>query len=297
MKCPKCGYLGFEHVERCRNCGYEFALTAPSTDADLKLRDPASRAALGLSDLTLGPQAQVEQGADAPLRTRDGRLTTRSAGELPLFPKSGSDDFHVSPPPAPRPLAVRRATPEVRKARVERPSTPPTLDQAQPESEPKPPSVPLARPPVHVSRASLEVGEPASMALRAVAAGIDLTVLGAIDALVVYFTLRICGLTIADITLLPKLPLGAFLLVQNLGYLVAFTAGGQTLGKMATGLRVVPDTSGIRLDFSRAVVRSVVWALLAIPAGLGFMTALMSADQRGLHDRCAGTRVVRAGAA
>ena len=28
MKCPKCGYLGFEHVERCRNCGYDFSLTA-----------------------------------------------------------------------------------------------------------------------------------------------------------------------------------------------------------------------------------------------------------------------------
>ena len=24
MKCPKCGYLGFERVDRCRNCGYEF---------------------------------------------------------------------------------------------------------------------------------------------------------------------------------------------------------------------------------------------------------------------------------
>ena len=28
MKCPKCGYLGFEDMERCRNCGYDFSLTA-----------------------------------------------------------------------------------------------------------------------------------------------------------------------------------------------------------------------------------------------------------------------------
>ena len=26
MKCPKCGYLGFESGDRCRNCGYEFSL-------------------------------------------------------------------------------------------------------------------------------------------------------------------------------------------------------------------------------------------------------------------------------
>ncbi len=27
MKCPKCGYLGFERVDRCRNCGYDFSLS------------------------------------------------------------------------------------------------------------------------------------------------------------------------------------------------------------------------------------------------------------------------------
>ena len=32
MKCPTCGYIGFETTDRCRNCGYEFALatTAPA---------------------------------------------------------------------------------------------------------------------------------------------------------------------------------------------------------------------------------------------------------------------------
>ena len=57
--------------------------------------------------------------------------------------------------------------------------------------------------------------------------------------MVVYFTMQICGLTLLDFGLLPKGPLLAFLLVQNGGYLVAFTAGGQTLGKMAAGIRVV----------------------------------------------------------
>ena len=33
MKCPKCGYLGFEHVDRCRNCGYDFALAPMSMTA------------------------------------------------------------------------------------------------------------------------------------------------------------------------------------------------------------------------------------------------------------------------
>ena len=50
--------------------------------------------------------------------------------------------------------------------------------------------------------------------------------------------MQICGLTAADLDLLPKAPLLAFFFVQNGGYLVAFTAGGQTLGKMAMGIKV-----------------------------------------------------------
>ena len=28
MKCPKCSYLGFDTVDRCKNCGYDFSLVA-----------------------------------------------------------------------------------------------------------------------------------------------------------------------------------------------------------------------------------------------------------------------------
>ena len=75
---------------------------------------------------------------------------------------------------------------------------------------------------------------------------------------------------------------------------MAFTLGGQTLGKMAVGIKVVSDRADARLDLGRAVIRTLVWAVLAIPAGLGFLSALFSRDHRGLHDRFAGTRVVRA---
>ncbi len=37
MKCPKCGYLGFETTNRCRNCGYDFSLS-PATDPELTLQ-------------------------------------------------------------------------------------------------------------------------------------------------------------------------------------------------------------------------------------------------------------------
>ena len=84
--------------------------------------------------------------------------------------------------------------------------------------------------------------------------------------------------------------------MQNGGYLVSFTAGGQTLGKMAAGIKVVSAVPGATLDLGRALVRELLWFVLAIPAGLGFLSAAFSQDHRGLHDRFAGTRVVRASA-
>ena len=101
---------------------------------------------------------------------------------------------------------------------------------------------------------------------------IDLLILAVIDVAVIYFTMQICGLGVEDLAMLPKGPLLAFLLVQNGGYLVAFTAGGQTLGKMAAGIRVVPAASDAPLDLGRAFLRTLMWGVLAVPAGLGFLT-------------------------
>ncbi len=123
-----------------------------------------------------------------------------------------------------------------------------------------------------------------------------MVLLAAVDVAVVYFTMQIVGVTLNELTIVPKIPLIAFLIVQNVSYFVLFTAGGQTMGQMAVGIKVITDDSGVSPDLSSAMLRTVVWTMLAIPAGLGLTTALFSADHRGLHDRFSGTRVVRAGA-
>jgi len=138
-----------------------------------------------------------------------------------------------------------------------------------------------------------ETAEDAAVSARVIAVVIDLLILAVIDAIVIYFTMQISGITLDEINVLPKAPLLAFLFLQNGGYLVAFTAGGQTLGKMAAGIRVVPADADATLDVGRAFLRTLIWLVLAVPAGLGFLTAFLNRDRRGLHDRFAGTRVVR----
>lgn len=354
MKCPKCGYLGFERADRCRNCGHDFSLTESSALPELPIRTGEPTIA-PLEDLAL---------ADAPIR-RHARPGPDLAGELPLFgPSAGAASYAgagaanlpalddaplVRRPVAPRPpLAVRRPTPELPRRRPESPrlqsldldltpapaappgktssearaSSPrgssetaaPSSSGADPSTSRQPggpvadaASLPLTTGPISLGlgadralldRASVEPRAPDAIAAglfaRSIAAVIDIVILAGVDAVVVYFTMQICGLTVQELTILPKAPLIAFLTVQNGGYLVAFTVGGQTLGKMVARIKVVAAESRSRLDPGRALLRTLMWAVLALPAGLGFLTALLSADRRGLHDRLAGTRVVRA---
>lgn len=79
----------------------------------------------------------------------------------------------------------------------------------------------------------------------------------------------------------------------NLGVLPGLT--GLTIGKWATGLRILRN-DGTELGIGRAFLRNFVgYPLSAITLGLGFIIAALNARGRGLHDLIAGTIVVREG--
>lgn len=330
MKCPKCGYLGFEHVDRCRNCGYDFSFNVPATGAvpELSLRSE-SQAMNPLDDLSLVDAAMgaypsrtagtpdldrlfgVPDEVAEPVRTRVSAPPAASGAgreELPLFgPPIPDDEALITKASPPRtPLAVRRATPEANRLRTEvlRPpalelsldlEAEPTVALPREERTIQPPWKRAEREREHQDTPEAPAQD-AGVGARFLAVAIDLLILAAIDVVVIYFTTQICAISVDDLGLLPKGPLIAFLFVQNGGYLVAFTAGGQTLGKMVAGIRVVPNERDASLDLGHAFLRTLMWVVLAVPAGLGFLTALFSRDHRGLHDRFAGTRVVRASA-
>jgi len=127
---------------------------------------------------------------------------------------------------------------------------------------------------------------------RLAAAAIDHVLLAAIDLAVVYFTLRMTGLTMADLSMLPAAPLVAFLLLVTLSYFCAFTAvGGQTIGKMAMRIRVV-TAEDEHVDGALAAKRTLAGIASAATFGLGFLPALVGSDRRALHDRLTRTRVV-----
>ena len=128
------------------------------------------------------------------------------------------------------------------------------------------------------------------------AAFVDALILGAIGLVILYLTLQICGLPFSQMAAIPPAPFFSFLLLIAGGYLTLFVAAnGQTIGKMAAGLKVVPaDVESSRVSRGHSVLRSAASIVSALPAGLGFLPALFGADHRAIHDRLAATRVVKA---
>jgi uncharacterized RDD family membrane protein YckC len=218
---------------------------------------------------------------------------------LPLFKRAQEDDEPlIKMPAAPRaPLAVRR-TPDVPRLRA--------VPRPVPRSTPSPPALEFTedavgrvQAPIEPKRAPIDPVTPPRRAVEAIhpvarvgAAVIDTVILLGIDAAVIYFTVRMAGLSMDEWTSLPLAPMVTFLGLLTLSYLGAFTAvGGQTIGKMALGTCVV-DEHGKPVDPDRALRRTSATLLSFVLFGLGFVPALFG-DRRALHDRLAGTRVVR----
>jgi uncharacterized RDD family membrane protein YckC len=318
MKCPTCGYIGFEASDRCRNCGYDFGLNpAPPAAPDLSLRAGESEGALQELDIREPPAgtprptaprrnggptaAERQPDLDKVLQNLDRMIGEPAAPDLPLFDGGPvADDADLAPlvgatATPRRPLAVRRTTPDPARLRT-RPvrhqvPTPQALELPLPDQTE---AVGAGRvKPAPAPRPEETVLEGAPPALRVIAAGIDLLILGVIDLIVVYFTLRMCGLTTAEMSMLPPVPLGAFFLLLNGGYLAAFTAaGGQTIGKMAFGLKVVGH-GDLPVSGGLAVLRALGCLASVASLGLGFVPALLGEGGRAIQDRLADTRVVR----
>jgi uncharacterized RDD family membrane protein YckC len=359
MRCPKCHYLSFEPEARCRNCGYDLAISdddlvikvpgehddSEGPLADFDLRTPAipapfaplapvapaatrsSRAPLApLAPLaprapqasqtrpaappapTLGPihpvsAAEARSGVSVVPAPRAARPPSTTA-ELPLFmrglPEAGLEpDTPLVPFPAmPRaPLAVRRRSidPENDPVRADRSSIPDMA--AHIDSVWAPLATPLPVDPSPAEESRTDRVDHVGMLARAAAGTIDLCLLGGINFVVAWLTVRLCAVTLGQVLTLPIVPLVAFFLLVDVGYLFLFTATtGQTLGKMAAGIRVVaqgPDAGLEPLSVRQAIVRSFATVPSVVAFGAGFLPAI-GGEGLAVHDRLAHTRVVRA---
>lgn len=298
MRCPKCRYISFDNTDRCRNCGYEFALSEAAPPIDLPIHT-ADEPLGPLEDF--GTEDLPGDGARPP--GLPGRRDDKASPfDLPLFKERSIDDDRplVTSPAIPRqPLSVRKSSPpplRSPKGLAEDPVL--NLDALEPEAPPlrHVPWLPKTdlRPRAQVEAPPAPSGlDTAGLGARLVAGMADAVLLATICGGVVYITLRVCGLRFDQIGALPMAPLSGFLLLLVGGYFVLLTAaGGQTIGKMAAGIRVVPMGEGERVSLGESSLRTAGYLVSLLPAGLGLLPALIHPDRRALHDRLADTRVV-----
>lgn len=216
-----------------------------------------------------------------------GRGAVAAGGRGPLAAASGLPLFPVEAPGAVQrrrdggaPLGVRRATPAVPRLRV------PSSGRQRPRQLPLDPGAQASSSPPRTPAATVPA--------RLGAAFYDVALLLSLDVVVVVLTLRLAGLGWGGVDQLPAVPLLAFLLLLDTGYLTVLTAvGGQTFGKMALGIAVTTE-DGAAVPFPAALARTLGYLVSLLPLGLGFVWAAVDGGRRALHDRLAGTRVVAA---
>lgn len=314
MSCPACGTAVPGGQERCPGCG---AHVAPLTEGALA-PDPSARPRPEpLREIPGLKKKERTWKDDVRDRMRD-RKRRRGEGDLPLFRDGDADatsdgEVKDEEPRPPEPLVARPAEVALGSAPIEMGADEPDLplrpapvmtpapelrlagsDDVSPARvrAPEPPARDewtLGGEPATVPR---PVERPAYSGERARAAALDLALLTVMWAIVVYFASRAAHVDLMGLR--PAWPyLVGYLAFLGLTYAGYFTGTtGQTLGKIATGLRVV-DAGGRPPGYLRAFVRAGLGSLGVLAAGTGLIPMLLDPARRALHDRVLKTRVVK----
>jgi uncharacterized RDD family membrane protein YckC len=190
MKCPKCGYLGFETTDRCRNCQYDFSLAPFASEPELTLHGADRRHEAAPADFELPPIARQSDTLSATALDLDRLFgdpePPKAAPVVAREPDPEPEIMLVEPedePAAPlamaveefeqaatevvRPPAVMTAAERLERAPVERTEPPPAMamqmdapdidESALPFDDAPLVPPPAARPPLAVRRSTPEV--------------------------------------------------------------------------------------------------------------------------------------------
>jgi uncharacterized RDD family membrane protein YckC len=251
------------HRKRSRKAG----------EGDLPLFDGGDESATGTEPVHSPPPepAHVERPEDASAFGEADDLPLR-APEPPVAQRRDAapaqDDrvVDVAPRRGPERFFDEAESSDARKWTLD--------DSAPPAPEPRP------------------VERPAHLGERIRAAAIDLALLSGLWAVVVYFASRAAHVGVAG--MLPAWPyLASYLALLGLVYAGYFSGTtGQTLGKIATGLRVV-DKAGQPPGYLRSFARAAVGSLGIGLVFTGVVPVFFDPARRALHDRLFGTRVIR----
>jgi uncharacterized RDD family membrane protein YckC len=133
---------------------------------------------------------------------------------------------------------------------------------------------------------------PAGFWIRAVAALIDFAVFGLVQVSFRLIGAKIVGPDAESIASFKPIATFFTLVFAGVYTTVLHALGGQTIGKLIVGIRVVGGDGGVP-SLGTAFLRHLGYFASGAFLTLGFVMAALRADKRALHDLIAGTRVER----
>jgi uncharacterized RDD family membrane protein YckC len=299
--CPVCAATLSSGEGRCAACG---SLVSPPVEGALAPDPHSSGSKIEPLREIPGMRKRERTWKDEVRERVRHRRQERGGGGLPLFPDElESDASGIDPFPEPsdlvKPADAGPESIELDDSDLDLPlhagGGSPALRTELPAREPEPSAVYVAaleEPTVTPDELRRPVERPARPAERAQAAVIDVGLLLGLWALIVYFASRAAHVSVEGLSAVwPWLT--AYLAALGLLYATYFTSvTGQTLGKLALGLRVV-DVAGQPPRALRALARAALGSIGIAAAFLGLLPVLFDPAKRALHDRLLRTRVIK----
>lgn len=224
-----------------------------------------------------------------------GPIWTAPSITQPTPPNRPTPTWSAHNPELPQRPIPPSSTPPVFQAKPFTPSAPvrPTPAASLPSANAVPHAAARVAPQAAAPSAAQVLAEPAaSQALRLVAFALDalLILVPLTLAWMVSFGSDAKAIFLAD----PKSPLLLFAAIFGAYFLLSESFGGQSLGKMALGLRVVEDDKYQKpTGLKHAAVRLVLTVLGAAFFGLGALASFWDSKRRPWQDRYSGSIVRR----
>ena len=173
------------------------------------------------------------------------------------------------------------------------------MGDATPTPQPTPPPTPgPSIPSVPQAKADYLSMPKAGFLHRFIAWIIDAIIVGVIQGvvtLIVGAPMFLSGLELNPVAMAAHYSVSSVLsLLIGIGYFVYFWGtSGATPGKMALGLKVIGTDGTMPVSFVTAFIRYIGYIISGIICLLGYVLIIVDDKNQGLHDKIAGTYVVK----
>ncbi len=264
MRCSKCGYVSFDHLEACKKCGVD-------------LQKGKSRDSIpGFTAVPAG------SGPGEPPQKPDVRAQEIDA----LF-------AGLSASPGPAPASVQEAQ-ESTPFHLPLDTLPPLPPSRGGVASPTDVQADIA------GHARIDTLPRAGFWIRLAAWIADLVclflttiVLAVLVLATIWFGGWLGGEINEQVMALAGYSGAVIVMASGFLYFTLFVgSSGQTPGKLLFGLRIV-RVNGLKMTYGRAILRSLCWILSLLLFSVGFLMIAFNRQKLGLHDMLAGTLVIR----